>query len=660
MVLLNPAGLAALALVPVLVALYLLRLKRKTLFISSILPWRQVIEQTRRRSLFHKLRSPLSLLLQLLILTLVAFALARPEFSDAARTVSTTVVLLDTSVRMQASDAGGIRFETARRGVESLLRRAHSGNQIALVAFDAAPRVLAAFSPDERALLDGLRQAAVNDCPPDLDRALRLARDLLASRDGARRIIAVTDLPIPESDVATSSIPIKRMDLGGGLENIAITSFSARPLLANPTECEALVEVQNFSRATWDGTVEFHLDGELVDARQLSLKPGESAREIVTGIDIDRTRLNPRGWLTAKIPDGDALASDNTAYAVAPSSRKRRVLVVSHGNWFLQNLFTADNRTEYEMLSPDNFRSDSVRGFDAVVFDSETPRGFDLATLPAANLLFIGVSPFSIPEKPARRGETPTPVALPDLDGVAVTDVNSEHPLLRGIEISDLTILKARALPPIPEDSGWQYERVANAGSDPIILAGRRTSDDGGEQQRCVVLAFGIAESDLPLRVAFPLFVNNTLQWLTRESAEYVSSVPPGQPLVLDPGESIWILPQRDPSNVPEEIAPQQIERVSFRPAQKGFYQRDVRGRQTWIAVSGASAQTSDLAQPPEISRPIASGTTNAKLTAGAAIQAPRSWSQLVTIWPPWILLACGALAALSLEWWLFHKRRTE
>ncbi len=658
MVLLNPAGLLALALIPVLIVLYLLRLRRKSLKVSSLLPWRTVIEQSRRRSLFHKFRNPLSFVFQLLILLLITFALARPEFSGHAREGAATVILLDTSIRMQADEAGTRRFEKARRGVEALLRRAHRDNQIALVAFDSAPHVLAPFTPDERALLKGLASARVTDCAPDFVSALQLARDLLASRAGTRRIVAVTDLPLPPPSefAGADGLEISRLEVGPPISNVAITGFSVRPLAANPLECEALVEISNFSAQGWKGNLELRLDDTVIDVRKISLEPGAVHKEILSGIALDVPRLFVRGWVVASIESNDALAGDNRAFAVVPTAPKRRVLLVSRGNWFLQNLLEADARTEYELLSPENFRPDAARSFAAVIFDSELPRGIDLAGLPAGNYIFLGVAPFRPEEKVGRRGVRVLAPDLPDVESVVITSSDDQHPLLRGISLAELRILRARAFDQTRKQSAWQFDVVASAGDAPVLLAGRRPNGTGGDLQKCVVLAFGIAESDLPLRVAFPLFFNNALQWISGEDSPFINSVLPGETIALQPGESLWTTPFAEPEKVPERVNADQIERVAYRPLAKGFYRRDVRGQASWVAVSGASKASSDFLSQGENE----SARRNDGDAMRRAIAAPRSWPELLMIWPPWVGLAVAAVFLLILEWWLFHERKVE
>lgn len=82
MTLLNPAALVFAGLVPVIILLYLLKLRRQPAPVSTLMFWQRVVADSRRRALFQRLRQFLSLLLHLLIFALLLLALARPEWNS--------------------------------------------------------------------------------------------------------------------------------------------------------------------------------------------------------------------------------------------------------------------------------------------------------------------------------------------------------------------------------------------------------------------------------------------------------------------------------------------------------------------------------------------------------------------------------------------------
>src|SRR5262245_26152640 len=114
MELLTPLGLAALGLIPPLVLLYFLKLKRVPVEISSSLLWAKALLDARANAPFQKLRRNLLLLLQILLLLLVALALARPAITVKGRATSATVIVIDGSASMAAKDEKPSRFAKAQ------------------------------------------------------------------------------------------------------------------------------------------------------------------------------------------------------------------------------------------------------------------------------------------------------------------------------------------------------------------------------------------------------------------------------------------------------------------------------------------------------------------------------------------------------------------
>ena len=83
-----------------IVVLYLRRPSRRPLEFSSLLFWQRVLEREPHRKFLGRLRNPLSLILQLVILLLLLLALARPQ-ETSSRGPRSTVLVLDMRARMQ-------------------------------------------------------------------------------------------------------------------------------------------------------------------------------------------------------------------------------------------------------------------------------------------------------------------------------------------------------------------------------------------------------------------------------------------------------------------------------------------------------------------------------------------------------------------------------
>ena len=75
---LNLPAFWLLLLLPVLVLLYLLKLRREERLISSTYLWQKMVQDMEANTPWQKLRRNLLLLLQLLFLSILIFSIARP------------------------------------------------------------------------------------------------------------------------------------------------------------------------------------------------------------------------------------------------------------------------------------------------------------------------------------------------------------------------------------------------------------------------------------------------------------------------------------------------------------------------------------------------------------------------------------------------------
>ncbi|MHA3775253.1 BatA domain-containing protein [Verrucomicrobiota bacterium sgz303538] len=629
-------GLAALA--PVIVLLYLLKLRRKPVSVSTLLFWQRVLEESRRRALFQKLRNVLSLLLHLLIFTLILLALAKPVLDRAVRAGVSTVLVLDTRARMQATEENGkTRFDQARQVAEGYLRQAGPLREMAILVGGPESRVVVPFSEDEKVLHESLAKQSASDAGGDLKPALDLADNLLASRAGERRIILLSDQPTADWKPKTPGVQVDVQSTGTARENVAIARFATRSLPASPETCEVLMEIQNFGRTSKEGNVEIALDRSLLDVRPFRLAPGERTTVVFPSVPAKAgASSDSRGWLTARLDKADALPCDNVAFALLPKQTPRHVLLVTKGNWFLEKLLAADSRVRFELLEPTSFRPSMAEQFDAIVFDKFVPHGMDLANLPA-NALFISDSPLP------RKEEV--------LSQPLVSDVDDRHPVLRLVSLQNVTITRASVLTQPTSQDGWRFETPLRSFENPLLITGERTAN--GRQQRTAVIAFDLVDSDLPLRIAFPLLMGNLVQWLAGDTTDPALAVRAGEVMELPGANAIQGPVPLTAANTTNSATASNAATSprpgshTFQPLENGFYAVTGNGADGWIAVNTFDERESNLAA-------ISSRQEHQQSSIASTV------SGLATGWPLWRYLAIAAIALLCGEWWLFHRRRTE
>jgi hypothetical protein len=586
---LQPWAVWFLAGLPVIILLYMLKVRRRAATLSTLIFWQHVVQEHRRRALFQRLRSFFSLLLHLIIFALIVAALARPTLDRLAREGASTVIVLDVRARMQAIEPDGeTRFAKAVRGALASISEASPSRQFAVLAAGPHATVLSPFSGNERALLESVEKLDATDAGGSLDEALALAEDLVATRIGARQIVLFTDRPLPDTIAAQHPLLVVRA-VGTSRENAGITLFAARPLPASPSTSEVLLEVRNFGHVALKTSLELRYDDHLLDVKPLTLDPGGSQTLVFSS--VPRPSASARGHFTATLDTTDALSLDNIARVWLPPPRPVRVLLITNGNVFLEKALSADAGVSYELLAPDAWNESIAAKFDVVILDDFVP-----AARPIASTFYIKRSPFD---------------AGSALDQPVLTEVDATHPTLRLLDFTHTTILRAQPLELPAPDTEWTYAAPLRSFDHAILVVGEKRPPNS---RRVAALGLDLSATDLPLRIAFPLLVTNTVHWLAGGTAK--------APVAFRAGEGGMV--------------------------KNGFFPIDHDGRTEWIAVNTFDENESDLSGPSaSASAPIVSSSLRNALTP-------------MLTWPLWRYLAIGDLALFTLEWSLFHRRRTE
>ena len=136
--------------------------------------------------------------------------------------------------------------------------------------------------------------------------------------------------------------------------------------------------------------------------------------------------------------------------------------------------------------------------------------------------------------------------------------------------------------------------------------------------------------------------MTNATRWLAGESHETTSGVLAGESITLASGVTISTKALTNP-NTPAD--PAKTATGLFQPLHDGFHLITEKNAGSWLAVNTFSEAESDLR-----------GDTSANAPAPLPIPALASF----TGWPLWQYLALAALVLFTIEWWLFHRRRTE
>lgn len=504
---LAPLALISAAVIgPLIIAMYLLKLRREDRVVSSTFLWQHIVRDVEANAPWQKLRPNLLLLLQLLILLALALALARPFFLTQGISGRTLILILDRSASMAATDVEPSRLDAAKEMAMRLVGQLPDGGRATIIAAGGQMDVPASASSDQRELRNAIASITLRQGGgSDLSQPLALAA-ALAARDEQSEVAIISDGNVAIPDDMTIPATVRFFSIGQSDTNAAINALAIQPAAAGQV---LFAQAVNYGQQSVTRRLDISLDGELFTAYHLTLEPGRE-ESVVVDIPAD-VRV-----AYAHLDGEDALPLDDDAWAVSTRGETTRVRLVSAGNHFLEtglNLLPgieivkepATWSQEQEELSDDAPALIPVTILDGVIPSS----------LPSGNLLFIA---------PPRSTEWFSVTG--DIEFPSLYPAPGDEVLLRNVSLSDISVLRAVRMVP----GSWGRVVVDSDGS-PLLVAGER---DG---RRIVVLAFDLHQSDLPLQVAFPLLLSNILSFLAPGSGAEATMLVPGQPLVqqVDP-----------------------------------------------------------------------------------------------------------------------------
>src|SRR4051794_8584170 len=233
MTFLAPAAFAFAAAIPVVIVFYLLKRKRVVKLVSSTLLWQKFLAETQASAPFQRLRHNWLLILQLLMLALVIFALARPYLVGQSKSSRLRVIILDASASMQSTDESPSRFEKARAEALKWVDGLYDNDQMVVLQVAGTTEVKQSATGNKAALRRALQSCAATDGPTHLTEALKLAETLTRDRKEAEVHLfsdgAVSDL----SEFENKGLNLVYHPVGQRANNLGIIALDVRP---NPEE----------------------------------------------------------------------------------------------------------------------------------------------------------------------------------------------------------------------------------------------------------------------------------------------------------------------------------------------------------------------------------------------------------------------------------------
>ena len=629
MTLLAPWALWLSALGLAVIALYLLKIRRRHQPVPALELWRQLASQSELRSLFRRLKRWMSLLLWLVIVTCLVLAVGNPLISLGQMKPESIALVVDNSASMQAREAeqdGKTRLELAAEAIEEILDGRPARDEWMLIDATREPRVLQGFSRDRQSIREAAQALSPNLGAGDLEAAVELADQLLLGKPRPR-IVVLTDGDAGRVDaLAMKSKQLTPWPLGQTDDNLGITRLEVRRHQQQGAHY-AYLRVVNASKEALDSEVVFSIDDGTAKVEPFSVAAGGAWEKTVV---FDRPE---GGVLRAAIERPDALPADNEAFAVLEPIEPATIFLVTPPDeaFFFEQVLLAmehmvDAETsqtlsleEYEKLGP---LRDSA---DLTIFNDSIPK-----TLPDSGaFVFVDRWPSEINARVVGVLENPR------MELVATT-----HPLTQYLSVGAVQIVRASHVD-VPDRTTVLARSQRGA---PLVFL----YEEPRRQYLC--LAFDVLETDLPFRNAFPILLRNAVAYFVSEKTPWVrpayrvgDSVRSLRPVPTDVSEvGVGLLRAR---GVSEHVVPVRDGIFTYdETGSIGPIRFRIGSETSYTAINLTDEHETRLA--PSISNQ-GSGT-------------PLVLSRRIGGAMPWLAFAMAACSLVVVEWLTFHFRWTE
>ena len=601
---LAPAAAVLALTLPAIVALYFLKIRRPTRIVPALHLWPNQIRDRQANVPWQRLRPSWLLFLQLLAAAVLVAAATQPSLPAGATLARHSIVLLDASASMQATDVAPSRLDEAKRQANAIVDQLGPTDRMTVIAMGPVARIVASVTGDRDSLHRAINAVIASNGAADLSAALAMAAGLVRAGDDARAYLFSDGLVQPLRVTTTGlPFPVEYHRVGVSGENVGLTSLTVR---TSAQSRAGYLHVQNFGQQQRTVSLEWRADGHLLDARPLTLAAGQG-QDLLLPVPGDATSVS------AHLAGADIFALDDTATAVARTPRAFRVLLVTPGNVFLEQALRLRSDFQIDVIGPATYRASA--DYALSVFDRFSP-----PVLPDGPLVMVDPLPGS-----ALAGGPPVGIGR-------VRAVDAGDPLLANVDLQDVHVARSQDL----KNSSFGRPLISSL-QTPLVLV-------RDEPFRQVLVGFDLHESDLPLRIAFPILVQNVSEWL----------LPPSVPShSFHPDEAVTIVPESGATSV-SIVRPDGSRRALAAASIATFADTDLTGLYTveqtiagklersWFSVNLFSELISQLKPPDRLTLPP-TRTTITQATHQGQLE----------IWP-WIALA--ALGVVMAEWLAFHR----
>lgn len=488
-----------LALAPVVI-FYFLRMRFRRQPVSSTYIWERI---HRAQGGTSKLRWRTILLLLFQVFAVIAAVLAAsgPTWLSHRPAGSGTLFLLDISASMTATDCQPNRLTAARSMIEKEIKQMPSGHYGALFTCSSDATLIEAPTDHQYRLVSSLKNVQPSGAAFDEYAVSQRLQEWLSHQDRSWQICLVTDGGLSmngRSLAALANGKLQVIQIGANAKNIGVVGLrlaegqGAIATIYNgwPTERNVRLELERENRR------QAGLEFRIKPGMNRCIIPWKSLGKPIYGLYQVVLRGNH-----------DDLEIDDRYCLAVNSPRRYRVLLVGEANPFLSAVL--DNPQIDLRQARDFPKGSSGSNWDlTIAYRVNVPPNY------RGNILAFGVIPRGAPVRPGK-----------GLQGI-LEGIDSTHPALRFVNWQNTVVNGGKELIP-----GNGVQTLATVQGRPIISVWEH---DG---YRIIVCGTDLDASEIGLAGAFPVFLQNILQWCVPQGNNPLAyTMSAGRPVIFSEG----------------------------------------------------------------------------------------------------------------------------
>lgn len=501
----NPLGFIALLGIPLIIVMYILKEKHKEVRVPSSFLWKKAAASSIAKKPWQKLRKNILMFIQIIVVALVAFALSEP-YIKGGKEASHYIIVMDTSASMSATDVSPTRFEYSKKEIEKIIDNASPDTYFTVVSAGKYPHTVIEHSQGKdnaKRVVSDVKQSLES---VDMKATLEIIKTVKSNHDG--NVYVFTDTGFDSGDLEDIQIvSVKNSD-----DNAGIT-------LLSENNGNVLVKVKNYGDETVKRNVTLYNGNDIIDVLETDIE-GKSNADLY--FDIDSSNISN---LKAVLSPEDNFKYDDEYYYTINKNTSKKALLFSDDNIFIEKVLSVIPGIEIYKGEKDFINN--AEGYSLYIYDGVLPEN-----MPKDGHVMV----FS----PPKENNILNVLGETELSE-NVTEVSCD--ITKNIQNMNAAILKAKNI----EVPSWG-QVFLKSGDTPVAFYG----DNKG--QKTVVFSFDVRNTDIPLKMEFPIIMYNCINYFFPERNTDILNIFTGDDvninLLPDTKEAYILKPSGDKVNI--------------------------------------------------------------------------------------------------------------